>query len=144
MTERSFEIGARSFKLNKIDAFKQFHIVRRIGPILADLLPAMKDAQKIAAGQGSMSESEKLDEFAKIAAPLMTGLSKLSDEDANKVLFGLLSSVELQQATGNWARVATDSMVMIQDLELPLLLQLAGRAFAYNLSGFFGALPRPS
>ncbi len=136
----AFEIGSQKFQLSKINAVKQFHIVRRIGPILADLLPAMKDIQRVA--KVEMSESDKLDEFAKIAAPLMMGLSKLSDVDADRVLYGLLSSVEAQQATGNWARVATDSMLMLQDLELPILLQVAGRAFAYNLSGFFGALPR--
>lgn len=141
MTDRSFEIGARNFKLSKIDAFKQFHIVRRIAPILADLLPAMKDIQRVSKGT-DLSESQKLDQFAEIAAPLMKGLSNLSDSDADRVLFGLLSSVEIQQQTGNWARVANDSMLMMQDLELPILLQLAGRAFAFNLSGFFTALPQ--
>ena len=140
MSERDFEIGSRKFKLNKIDAFKQFHIVRRVAPILADLLPAMKDIQKVT--NTDLSESAKLDELAKIAAPLMNGLSKLSDEDANRILFGLLSSVEVQQVSNNWARVATDSMLMIQDIELPMLLQIAGRAFMYNLSGFFAGLPR--
>lgn len=141
MTERDFEIGAKKFKLNKIDAFKQFHIVRRIAPILADLLPAMKDIQKVAKADSSMTETQKLEEFAKIGTPLMNGVSKLSDEDANRVLFGLLSAVEMQQSTGNWTKIATDSMLMIQDLELPVMLQIAGRAFAFNLAGFFSVAP---
>lgn len=136
-----FSIGGRNFKLRKINALKQFHIARRIAPILADVLPALGDIQRVAKLEG-LSESERLDEFAKIAAPFMVGISKLSDVDADKVLYGLLSSVEMQQAAGNWANVSTDTMLMIQDLELPQLLQIAGRAFAYNLSGFFTALPR--
>lgn len=127
--------------MNKIDAFKQFHIVRRIGPILGDLLPALGSVKKDMDG---LSESEKMDQFAKIASPIMMGLSKLSDADSDKVLYGLLSSVEMQQSSGNWARVATDSMLMFSDLELPILLQCAGRAFMYNLSGFFAALPKVS
>jgi hypothetical protein len=142
MSERDFEIGGRKFKLSKIDAFKQFHIVRRIAPLLSDLLPAMKDIQKVQTHAESMSEEQKLDEFAKIAAPLMTGLAKLSDEDSNRVLFGLLESVEMQQLEhGNWMRLAQNQMLMAQNLELPILLQVAGRAFMYNLSGFFAALP---
>jgi hypothetical protein len=141
MSDRDFEIGSRKFKLGKIDAFKQFHIVRRIGPILSDMLPAMKDVQKVGMGD-NLTESQKLDAFAEIAAPIMTGISKLSDQDADRVLFGLLGSVEVQQPGGNWAKVATDSMLMIQDLELPVLLQIAGRAFAFNLSGFFSGLPQ--
>ena len=143
MSNRDFEIGQTKFKLNKIDAFKQFHIARRLAPILADLLPAMKTIQKVE--KAGLSESEKLDQFAEIATPLLKGLSNLSDEDSNKVLFGLLSSVEVQQeATGNWAKVSNDQMLLIQNLELPILLQIAGRAFAFNLQGFFGALPRQS
>ena len=142
MTERDFEIGTRKFKLSKIDAFKQFHIVRRIAPILADLLPALQEVTKIAGKDSVLSEGDKLEEFAKIASPLMKGLSKLTDEDSNKVLFGLLSSVEVQQSSGNWAKVVSDSMLMMQDMELPVLLQVAGRAFAFNLQGFFAELPQ--
>ncbi len=142
MSERDFEIGGRKFKLCKIDAFKQFHIVRRLGPLLGELAPALGTFAKSKGQASFLSESEKLDEFAKLLTPLMTGLSKLTDEDANKVLFGLLSSVEIQQMpVGNWARLATDQAIMFSDLELPVLLQAAGRAFAYNLSGFFPAPP---
>lgn len=139
--DRSFSINGKNFKLFKIDAFKQFHIVRRVGPILADLLPAMGDIQKALKTPDSLSEGENLDELAKVVSPIMLGLSKLSDEDANKVLYGLLSAVEIQQQGMGWARVSTDSALMFQDLDLPMLLQLAGRAFMYNLSGFFAALP---
>lgn len=141
MSERDFDLGNRKFKLNKINAFEQFHIARRIAPILSDLLPLLKDIKKSVLTSDTANESDKLDEVAKMAGPVMNGLSKLSDEDANRVLFGLLSSVEMQQSTGNWLRVASSTMVMVQDLELPNLLQIAGRAFVYNLSGFFGALP---
>lgn len=142
MSENGFEIGSKKFKLSKIDAFKQFHIVRRIGPLLSELLPAMKGMQKT--DLEKLPEDKKFDEIAKIAGPIMLGLSKLSNADADHVLFGLLSSVEVQQDAGNWARVATSSMLMIQDLELPTLLQIAGQAFMFNLAGFFGALPHKS
>ncbi len=143
MNDRDFEIGGRKFKLSKIDAFKQFHIVRRIGPLLSELLPAMKEMPNLK-NIDQASEAEKLDQMAKFVAPIMNGLSKLSDSDADLVLFGLLSSVEVQQPAGNWAKVATNSMLMIQDMELPVLLQIAGRAFMFNLSGFFGGLPHRS
>jgi hypothetical protein len=144
MTDRDFEIGGRKFKLCKIDAFKQFHIVRRIGPLLSDLMPIMQDAQKLKAVE-SLSESEKFEMIAKFVGPIMNGLSKLSDADSELVLFGLLASVEVQQMpAGNWARVSSNSMLMIQDMELPMLLQIAGRAFVFNLAGFFGALPPKS
>lgn len=144
MSDREFEVGGKKFKLSKIDAFKQFHIVRRVAPILADLLPAIKEMSKVSKKSAELSESEKIEQFAQIASPLMMGLSKLSDEDSNRVLLGLLSSVEIQQTTGNWTYIARGELLMIQDLELPTLLQIAGRAFMYNLSGFFAVLPQVS
>lgn len=141
MSDRDFEFGGKKFKLSKINAFKQFHIVRRIGPILSDLVPVLSGANALK-NPDKLSEEEKLTAIAKFATPIMQGLSKLSDADAETVLFGLLEAVEMQQAAGNWAKVASGSMLMIQDLELPVMLQLAGRAFMHNLSGFFSALPQ--
>lgn len=143
MNERDFQVGGKEFKLSKLDAFKQFHIVRRLGPVLGEIVPV---AQKI----GSMrndggSEEEKLSQAAEIAKPIMDGISKLSDADANFVLLGLLEAVEMkQQPAGNWARIARGGNLMIQTLELPEMLQVAGRAFSYNLSGFFSIAPQTS
>src|SRR5258707_352617 len=121
--DRDFEVGGRKFKLSKIDAFKQFHIARRISPILADILPTLKDPKKYTTVESveALSEDQKLEMVAKFAGPIMTGFSKLSEADADAVLKGLLSSVEMQQTAGNWARVVQGEMVMLQDLELPML-----------------------
>lgn len=143
--ERDFEYGGRKFKLNKIDAFKQLRIVRRVTPILSDLLPALKDSGVLKGGLkdlASLSENEKLDHISKFLSPVLMGVSKLSDEDTEIVLLGLLESVEMQQKAGNWMRVSTDKMLMVQDMELPTMVNLAGRAFMFNLSGFFSALPQ--
>lgn len=140
--QNEFEIGNVKFKLRKINAFKQFHIVRRVGPLLAEMLPAMKQIMK-AKDDNDLSEDKKFDKFAEIAAPIMTGLSKLTDEDADKVLNGLLSAVEMQQSAGNWASIVVNDMMMIQNLELPVMLQLAGRSFMFNIAGFFPAAQAP-
>lgn len=138
--EGKFEAGGREFKLNKIDAFRQFHIVRRIGPLLSELMPALAGMAKNKS-MNQMSETEKLEEFAKVAQPVMLGLSKLSDADADYVLFRLLSAVEIRQPEHNiWVKVASDTGIMMQDIELPVLLQAAGRSLMFNLSGFFGSL----
>lgn len=139
MTERDFAIGDLKFKLNKLDPIRQFHIVKRCGPILSGLLPVMGKIAK-SAGNQSLSEHEKFEEMGFLAQPLLEGFSKLSDKDAEKVLFSLLSSVEMQQETGNWARIADENSLFFQNLELPMLFNAAGRAFVYNLASFFPGL----
>ena len=143
MNERDFEIGGRKFKLNKIDTFKQFHIVRRLEPILGDLIPV---AQKIKDfDDKNLSEEEKFKSIAELAQPIMKGFANLSDADSNMILLGLCSAVEMQQQPiGNWARVVVGDNLMIQDLPLPLMIQIAGRAFMFNMAGFFALAPQVS
>lgn len=137
-TERDFSAGGREFKLNKIDPFKQFHVIRRLGPLLGDIIPAAKKIANLTGETSALGEEEKFDQIAVFAKPLMDGFAELSDEDANKVLLTLLEAVEIKQPESNsWARVARDGNMMIQTLELPVLLQCAGRAFGYNLKSFF-------
>jgi hypothetical protein len=141
MADNNFEIRGQQFKVGKINAMKQYHIVRRIAPILGEMLPAMKDIAKKKID--NLTEEEQLDQAAKIAGPVMTGLSKLNDKDSEFVLFSLLAAVEINQGT-NWARLVVNDQLMFQDLELPILLQAAGRSFMYNMTGFFGVLQQGS
>lgn len=146
MNERDFQIGARKYKVSKIDAFKQFHIARRLGPIMGDIIPV---AQKLQAKFGALKPDEmkedQLEAVAAIAQPVLVGFSRLSDDDANKILLGLCSAVEMQQTqAGGWAKVSTESQLMFQDLELPELMQIAGRAFMFNIAGFFKLAPQVS
>lgn len=142
MAENSFQIGDREFKVSKINAMKQFQIVRRIAPILSDMIPVMKNIAT--ASDKDLTEDQKLEQAAQFAAPVMNGLSKLSDKDSEFVLFSLLAAVEIKQQEGNWARIVVGENLMFDSLELPLLLQAAGRAFMFNMTGFFGALQRSS
>lgn len=138
---RNFELNGKKFKLSKLDAFKQFHVARRIGPMLSDLVSSSQMIGNL--NQDEMSDGEKLEQFSKLAKPFMDGISKLSDADADYVLLRLLSCVEVHQEQFNsWAKVSTESAIAMQDLELPILLQIAGRSLMFNLSGFFASLPR--
>lgn len=141
--DNSFSIGERQFKLSKINAMKQYHIVRRIAPILGDMLPAMKDIAK-AHDSKDMTEEQKLEKAVQFAGPIMTGISKLSDKDSEVVLYGLLAAVEIKQAEGNWAKIVVGDQLMFDNLDLPTMLQAAGRSFMFNMAGFFDVLQRGS
>ena len=140
MATQDFQIDGRNFKISKINAMKQYHIVRRIGPILSDLLSSIKSIPK---QDAQMTEEQRFDEVAKIAGPIMSGLSKLSDKDAELVLLGLLSAVEINR-DGVWGRVVMNDQLMYQDLELPVMLNAAGRSLMFNMAGFFDILQRGS
>lgn len=130
-----FEVGNKKFKLGKLSAFEQFHVVRRLGPVLAELAPALKELSEMK--QGDLDK----DQFA-LLAPILKGIGELSDKDSDFVLLRLLSCVEIYQSEfGVWAKIARGDTLMIPDLDLPIMLQVAGRAFAFNMSGFFSGPP---
>lgn len=142
MAASDFSIGDKNFKLRKIHAMKQYQIVRKIAPILAEFLPAVKDMAKIQKSDADMTDDEKWDQLAKVASPILIGLSKLSEEDSQKVLTGLLEAAEIQQEQGNWAKVASNGQILFDNLPLKMLLQIAWYSFSFNLSDFFAVLPR--
>lgn len=142
---RDFKIGEREFKLNKINALKQFKVVRKLAPILSDFLPALAGLTKIS--KDKMSQEEMFNESVKlIGVPLFSGIAKLSDKDAEDLLVSLCSAVEMKQAQfGNWMYVAQDGIgFLVSDLELPDLLQIAGRSLWFNLENFTTAFQRLS
>jgi hypothetical protein len=144
--DTNFSLGGREFRLSKLDPFKQFHVVRRVGPVLGDVIPAVVETLKGAnvkaiADVESLSEDTKMEVVGKFASPVITGFSKLNDEDSEYVLLTLLSVVEVKQSTG-WAKISNGSIMMINDFEMAQMLSIAGRAFMFNLSGFFAGLPQ--
>ncbi len=121
-----FETEGRTYRVNKIDARSQFHIVRRLAPVLGQVAPAVQG------GKGGMD-----------ALPaLADAIAKLSDEDADYVLFGLLKVISRKQDQGlGWGPVATGTLLMYDDITMPTMLKLAWQALSHNMSGFFAALP---
>jgi len=133
----SFEVSGKNYSADKLDAMKQFHIVRRMAPIVAGLLPtgvALKDMNTFL---------QK--EVSSVLPGLAEALSKLKDEDAEFVLYGLLSVVKQEQPNGlGWAPVVKGSSLMFQNITMPDLIKIAFKAGQYNFQDFLTALPQPS
>lgn len=120
-----FDLEGRTYKVSKIDARTQFHIIRRLAPVLGEIAPALQ-------GKGGLDA----------LPPLANAVAKLTDEDADYVIFGLLKAVVRKQDQGlGWGSVTTGEQMMYDDITMPSMLKLAWQAFSFNMSGFFAALP---
>lgn len=120
------ELDGHTYRIGKLDARAQFHIVRRLAPVLGELAPALQG------GKGGLD-----------ALPLIaTAVAKLSDADADYCIFGLLKVVRRKQPNGlGWGPVATENLLMYDDIGMTQMLKLAWEALTFNMSGFFAALP---
>lgn len=120
-----FEQNGHEYRVGKLNAREQFHIVRRLAPVFGELVPALQG--------GSQFD----------AIPAMTrAIAGLSDEDADYCLFGLLKVVTRKQGQGmGYAPVSTGNAIMYDDVDMVGMLQLAWQSLQHNMAGFFTALP---
>lgn len=120
-----FEVNGITYRASKLDAMKQFHIVRRLAPILAEISSAFK--------------GETMEALSSMA----DALARLDDKDANMILFGLLNAVERKELHGvGYSKITTaNETLMYQDIDLPAMLQIAYKSGVYNFQDFFQKLP---
>lgn len=120
-----FELNGFEYRVQKLNARAQYHIMRRLTPMLAELASAVNAA-------------EKADDAL---SPLANALARMTDADADYCLFGLLQAVKRKQ-NGAWSKVALENALMFDDLDLATMLQLAFKAFQFNFASFFQSVPQ--
>lgn len=127
MTE--IEINGVQYRSDRMDAKKQFHVARRLAPLLAGLGGALKGDK---AG------------FSEFIGPIAEALSKMSDEDTDYVIDACLRLVHRRQGEV-WQAVTTRSGdLMFDDIDLPVMLRLTVAVIQQSLGGFFPAGPSTS
>jgi hypothetical protein len=137
------EINGVSYRTGRLTPMLQFHVMRRLAPLLSGIGEAIKVAES----------SQKIDETAratvvdallKTAAPIVDAIGSMDDQQAEYVINTCLSVVE-RKDHGAWAHVqtptATGPILMFPDIDLPVMLQLCYLVVQENLSGFFSVSP---
>lgn len=131
MKSTTKQIGANSYRITKMTAMSQFHVSRRLGPILATMGISLQ----------TLSGGFKPDvmDFAAVLGPATAVMAKMTDEDANYIIFNCLSVVTRKQGDG-WAAVSTDSGLMFDDIEMPEMIRLVVDVLHFNLGNFLQGL----
>jgi len=115
------EIGAHTYRLAKLDAMTQFHIIRRLGGVLA----AVRDGA----------------ESGDVFTVLMQAVGDMSDEDSEYIIGRCLTGCTRKQSgDAGWAAVFRHGQLMFADIGMPDMLQLTWATLQSNLSDFFTGL----
>lgn len=119
------DLHGHQYRAGKISAREQFHIVRRLAPLLGEVAPLA----------GAKNPIEAL-------PPLANALAAMPDESADYVLFGLLKAVQRKEPQGlGWSAVCSGTSIMYDDIGMAEMVQLAWLALRENLQDFFRAIP---
>ena len=127
-----FQIGSHTYTAGKLGVIPQFHIVRRLAPVLAGLGESLK---------GNSLASLKEDPLG-AALPIVDALSKMSDEDSEYVLNTCLAVVQRKMpGTIGWGAVyVPGGGIMFEDITLVETMQLTWKVLEANVMGFSDAL----
>lgn len=129
----TFTIQCRTFTAGRLNAFTQFHIVRRLAP-LTGRLAGLASALPNDGGDLSAEDAER------VLEPLGLALRDIPDADADYILNACLDVTEIQRSDGGWDKVRKNGVLM-HELDLTTLIGVAFHVVKENLGGFFDAMP---
>jgi hypothetical protein len=130
-------VNGSTYRIHKMDVLRQFHVARRLAPVLGGVIEALKAGGLDPARMMSGAKPD-VDPFAMVE-PIGKVLAQISDEDSEYIIGVCLSCVARAQAGGTgYAPVwVPKGGLMFADMQLPEMLQLVWKVLESNLAGFF-------
>lgn len=127
------EAGGHTYGVSTLDTFTQWHLARKMGPLLIPILPMVM--RLYAAGQKKMVFGDLMKEIATYLPDALSILASMPQEDADFVLLTCLGALHRKEKTG-WAKVRSAGALMYSDIKLPAMLQLTYEVIKANLGDF--------
>ncbi|MEL6237009.1 MAG: phage tail assembly chaperone [Pseudomonadota bacterium] len=128
-----FEIAGHRYRAEKLDAFKQLHVSRKIAPIIPKLLPMF-----LKFSERGDAVKDDLAGMAEAFEPLAQALADMSDVDCEYVFSACLGVVSRNQQN-NWASVWNGSL-MFDDIDIGVMVQIASKVIWDSLGPFIQGL----
>jgi hypothetical protein len=130
------EIAGETYRISKMPTTLQFHVMRRIGPLVSGVAAMLINADTDEDGLPILPDSQTM--MAELLPPVAQGLSEMSDKDADYIMAACLSVVERKQPGDKWVplQASNGKTLRFQDMELPSLLKLAFEVIKDNLGAF--------
>lgn len=129
-----FELNGNTYRLGKLSAMEQFHVSRRIAPIIPTLIPIFVRLSKGGLSSDLSGMGEALGAFA-------DGISGMSDEHSEFVLSTCLAIVRRKNGD-TWVPVWSKAhkACMFEDIDLSTMVNLTVRVIRESLEPFIRGL----
>jgi len=133
MTPIELQIDDHVYRIGKLDALSQFHVARRLAPVMAAIGGKVVE---LASSNPGMPQDEWM---MTLFAPVADAVSRLTDDDSNYIITTVLSVVYRQQDE-KWAPVQVNKRMMFLDIDMQLMLRLTVESIKGNLGSFFSGV----
>jgi hypothetical protein len=131
----TFEHGGHTYRIDKLKLFDQLHIMRKISPLVPQLIPLFVQVSK-------KGLSDSLGTLPELLQPFADALSGMKDDDAEFVIGACMSVVKRQQGD-SWASAwnGPAKMAMFSEMnDLGVLMPMVVRVITENLGPFISGL----
>lgn len=129
---KTIEVNGRTYSIGQLDARAQFHVSRRIAPILASMgisLATLRAGATI-----------NLDQLATSLGPVSEVVANMSDETVDYIIATCFSVVSRKQdevaGKAQWAPAARGAQMMFADINMPTMLRIVVAVLQENLMDF--------
>jgi hypothetical protein len=140
-----FEHNGQQYKAEKLPAMQQFHVSRKVGPLVPPLVPIFLEIARsgvLAESPTGKAPTLDLSKLSALLQPFMDGLASMKDEDAEYVLATCLLAVK-RRVGDAWQPVwnTRAKMPMFEDLnDVGQLWPMAMRVLQDSLGPFINGL----
>lgn len=125
-------VGKYSYKIDRMDAMNQFHVARR-------LVPVMGAFASMATALHNKVEGQPIEAIDLL--PIATAISQLSDDESEYVIKTCLSVVRrLDETSNRYTPMMVRGNMMFQDVSLSEMIKLTSETIMENLGDFFAGL----
>lgn len=138
-----FALNDRTYSVGKLDARKSLHVARRMGPLLATLVPVLTAVVK-------EKRSPTTDEVLGAFPVFLQIFASMADDDVDFCIFTLMSVATRKEDKGlGWARITTETpdpgknfstTMAYGDIGASQMMQIAYKSFEVNVAPFFEEL----
>lgn len=149
-------IGGNEYQIGKLLPFDQFHVSRKIAPIIPTIAPMLSEfisggwAEKVTQLQAPQESEEgdkpnlpkvDLQPLADSSKPFFDALAAMPEQDADYVITKCLAVVQRRPADGgSWAKVCPTKHLMFDDMDMSVILPLVITVLRVNLGAFMAGL----
>lgn len=146
-----FEIKENEYRTTKMDVLRQFHISRKIAPVIPTLIPifgqlaadAKANAEKAKAEGRTPDASDMLslsmDKMSLVLGPFADALASMKEEDVDYIMDVCLATVSRKVTVGNsanWARIGSAKALAFDDIDLSVVFPIVTKVIWENLGPF--------
>ncbi|WP_151713369.1 phage tail assembly chaperone [Acinetobacter bereziniae] len=135
-------IGEHEYTIGRLNALDQFHVSRKIAPVIPTLMPIISEVAKgdftktiESIEQGDNNELGNLEPLALALEPFMDAFAKMPEDDVNYIIHKCLSVVKRGSSI-----VCRGQSIMFDDLDMGQILPLVVAVIRVSLSNFIQGL----